>query len=571
MGSFLKKFKFGISFKTTLVSCLVILILLTVSSIIAIKLQSGLSNVMTENYVQIQKKVLTEYTKDRKVSIVEMAKVNAELGGTIAGLFLYNFDPDNLMKLLETFIKNEEIIGVKVLDSEGMPFAAAWQNAEIYSGAEIPSDLALKEEFSFTQDSTHDDSKVGSFIIYYTDQPMQNEISKMKKETKKSIALFKNIASISIKKSIKTQVFVTIIIIFILVIAIILCIKIFVTSPINNTVTMIKDIAQGEGDLSKRLIIKSKDEVRELADWFNLFIEKIQRIIIGISEDSAKLDNSSNELLNISEDVAKDANDASTKAGVVASAAEEMSSNMTSIAAAAEQSSTNITLVSSATEEMTSNIHGIAKNTEKTHITSKESVKKAKKASDNINHLSQSAQDIGKVVETITEISEQTNLLALNATIEAARAGEAGRGFAVVADEIKGLAKQTSAATLEIKDKIAVIQTSTFDTVSVIEEITFAINDVNKMITSVASAIEQQSTTTEEIADNVTQAALGIQEVTENVSQGAIVANEIARDIADINNSSNEMANNGSQVNSSAESLSQLSDKLKAAVNQFKI
>jgi len=548
MSSFLKKFKFGISFKTTLVSCMVILILLTVSSIISIQLQSSLSNTMTERYVDIQEKTLIEYEKEQKLALMEMAKINAELGSVIAGLFLYNFDPDNLMKLLETFVKSNEIIGVKVLDGEEQPFAAVWKKSGLHSGGEIPSDVMLNEEFSFRKDSIHDNAKVGSFTIYYTEQIMQNEIKKMKNETEESIAGFNDIASKSIGKSVKTQVIVTVSIIIILIIAIILCITFFVTRPINNTVEMIKDIAQGEGDLSKRIEIKSNDEIGSLAHWFNLFIKKIQDIIIGIAEDSANLDNSSGELLNISEAVAKDAEATSTKADTVATAAEEMSANMSSIAAAAEQSSTNITMVSSATEEMTSTINEIAKSTEKTHNTSKKSVAKAKNASDNINHLRKSAQDIGKVVETITEISEQTNLLALNATIEAARAGEAGKGFAVVANEIKDLAKQTASATLEIKNKIGIIQDSTHDTVLVIEEITLAIDTVNSMITTVATSVEEQSSTTEEIANNVTQAALGIQEVTENVTQGALVANEIARDIADVNNASNEMANNGSQA-----------------------
>jgi methyl-accepting chemotaxis protein len=113
------------------------------------------------------------------------------------------------------------------------------------------------------------------------------------------------------------------------------------------------------------------------------------------------------------------------------------------------------------------------------------------------------------VVETITEISEQVNLLALNATIEAARAGEAGKGFAVVANEIKELAKQTSAATLEIKEKIQNIQGSTDGTVKGINEISEVIRSVNEIVGTIATAVEEQSAATKEIASNIAQASRG--------------------------------------------------------------
>lgn len=345
----------------------------------------------------------------------------------------------------------------------------------------------------------------------------------------------------------------------------------FIALSINEVVAGLKDAAEGEGDLTKRLEIKSKDEVGSLAKWFNTFVQKLQGIISDIAGNSEKLNTSSSDLLAISKKMSSGADKMSAKSNAVAAAAEEMSSNMSSVAAAAEQSSTNISMVSSATEEMTSTINEIARNTEKTRVSSNEAVTRAKKASENIAHLSKSAKEIGRVVETINDISEQTNLLALNATIEAARAGEAGKGFAVVAGEIKALARQTAEATLEIKEKIEGIQGSTNQTVSEIEEITMAINNVNEMIDTVAASVEEQSATTKEIASNVLQAAQGIQEVTENVSQSSTVAGEIAKDIADVNLAANEMSKDSSQINTSAGDLSQLSEELKKTVNKFKV
>lgn len=358
---------------------------------------------------------------------------------------------------------------------------------------------------------------------------------------------------------------------FILILCIIYFINRNVVRPINAVVKNMEDIASGEGDLTKRIEIKNKDEIGTLVDWFNTFVEKLQSIIGDISKNADTIEQSSTGFLTISEQMSEGAQQMASNSNAVAVAAEGMSSTMSSVAAAAEQSSTNISMVSSAAEEMTATINEIAQNTEKTSVISNKTVSRTKTASEKINFLNQSAQEIGQVVDTINDISEQTNLLALNATIEAARAGEAGKGFTVVASEIKSLAQQTAEATLEIKTKIENIQLSTQETVAEIEGVTVAIIDVNHMIDSVAAAVEEQSVTTKEIAENVGQAANGIQEVTENVTQSSVVASQIAHDIDNVNQSSSEMSKTCSQIKNNAENLNELSQKLKSTVDQFKI
>jgi len=344
-----------------------------------------------------------------------------------------------------------------------------------------------------------------------------------------------------------------------------------IKKPISSAVAGLKDIAEGEGDLTTRLEVSGKDEVGELSRWFNTFIEKLQRIITEIAANSEAVTASSTDLSNLSEQISNGSEQMSGKANTVASAAEEMSSNSNSVAAAMEQAATNMNMVATATEEMTASVNEIAQNSEKARSATGEAVTQAKKASDQVEELGHAAEDIGKVTETITEISEQTNLLALNATIEAARAGEAGKGFAVVANEIKELAKQTADATQEIKQKIDMNRESTSKTVKEIEQIARVINTVNEIVSTIATAVEEQSVTTKEIASNVAQASIGIQEVNQNVADSSTVAGEIAKDISQVNHSAGEMSGSSSQLHTNASDLETLAEQLRDVVGQFKV
>ncbi len=340
---------------------------------------------------------------------------------------------------------------------------------------------------------------------------------------------------------------------------------------INKVVYILKDIAEGEGDLTRRITVTGKDEVGELARWFNVFMDKIHAMIKNITENAQTLNHASENLSELSGHMSAGADDMSLKSNTVAASAEEMSSNINSVAASMEQASANINMVATAIEEMTATVNEIASSSEKARTSTLEAVNQAGNASNRVEELGKTADEIGKVTETITEISEQTNLLALNATIEAARAGEAGKGFAVVANEIKDLARQTADATLEIKEQIDANQASTSKTITEIEQITQVINNVNDIVSTIAAAVEEQSLTTREIAGNVTQASGGMQEVNENMAQSSSVAQEISKDIAEVNQSAAGMTDSSSQVNLSAAEMDRLAEHLKDMVDTFKV
>lgn len=354
------------------------------------------------------------------------------------------------------------------------------------------------------------------------------------------------------------------------------CIVLFIISnvivnPIKNVSNGLQDAAEGEGDLTKRLKVKSEDEVGDLSGWFNAFIEKLQDIIRNIANNVSDLNKSSDNLAKISNTMAMSSNEVSDKSNAVAAASEEMSSNMSSVAAATEQTSTNISMIVAALEEMSSTINEISINTAKGSKTTIQAVDNAQAVSEKVGKLGKAAKDISKVTETIAEISEQTNLLALNATIEAARAGEAGKGFAVVAGEIKALAQQTAEATKDINEKISGVQTTTNESIISIESIVKVINEINEVVIMVATAIEEQTSTTQEISNNAAQAASGIQEVNENITQASGVAGGISQDIAEVNNLSAEMSRNSQEVASAVKQLNHLSAAISTLVDKFKI
>lgn len=344
-----------------------------------------------------------------------------------------------------------------------------------------------------------------------------------------------------------------------------------IIAPLRRMISMLKDIAQGEGDLTVRLKDESRTETQELAEWFNTFVNQVHEIIRELSGTARQVSQASSGLLGLSKSLHDASGDMAGKSNTVAAATEEMSANMNSVASAMEEFSINIGTVATASEEMTATITEISHNASKAKDITGHAVTKANEASRRVDELGNAAREIDKVTETITAISSQTNLLALNATIEAARAGDAGRGFAVVANEIKELALQTARATEEIRVKIQGIQGATGVTVSEIQQVTQVINEVDTIVGTIAAAVEEQSVTTRDIADNVGQASQGVQEVNVNVAQAETATRDIAKEVAKVSVASGTISQSAEAVRDSSENLSSLAHDLNNMVEKFKV
>src|SRR6266545_3653261 len=258
------------------------------------------------------------------------------------------------------------------------------------------------------------------------------------------------------------------------------------TVPLQRMVAALGALATG--DLTRSVPVETRDELGQMARALNHAIARVRDAVQAISGSAGGLAGSSGEL--------------STVSGSLRAAAEEASAQAETVGAAAEQVSRNVDTVATGTEEMTASISEIAKSASQAADVAAEAVVIAEQANQTVARLGASSAEVVDVVRVITTIAEQTNLLALNATIEAARAGAAGRGFAVVAGEVKELAQQTSAATEDIKSRIAGVQSSTAGGISEIEKVAQVIHDVSDIVSSIAAAIEEQATVTKDIATN---------------------------------------------------------------------
>lgn len=345
----------------------------------------------------------------------------------------------------------------------------------------------------------------------------------------------------------------------------------FVVKPVDAIRKELKDIAKGEGDLTQRLEVLSKDEIGDLSFWFNSFIEKLEHLVRDLKGSVVSVSDFSGSLSMLSTNMKEGAREVAAQVDSLTTEADDMNMVMNSVAAAVEQASTNISTVASAAAELNDSITQIARNSEQSRSVTEAAVSQSRQASEKIDRLGNATEEIIRMTGVISDISEQTNLLALNATIEAARAGEAGKGFAVVASEIKELATQTAKATEEIKETIHTIRSSTHESVTEIVNVSRVIEEVNQLAGQIADAVDQQSRTTGEIAENITQASTGLGEVNESIAQASTATRNMAQGISKVSETAGDFTEISEDVDANASELSGISSDLDNAVRGFKV
>lgn len=347
--------------------------------------------------------------------------------------------------------------------------------------------------------------------------------------------------------------------------------KRFIVAPIQVTIDTLREIAEGDGDLTRRLQENRKDELGTLAMWFNVFADRIHDLVLEIAGNAQTLTSSSSELNTTAIQLSTGASQSKLQSATVSSAAEELCIGMQNISSDTEEMARSLREISSAVDSMQATVHSISDSTDKGASVAGQAADLVTQSSHRISDLGTSAREIGKVIEVIENIAAQTNLLALNATIEAARAGEAGRGFAVVATEVKQLANQTSSAIEDIRKRVASIQSSTSEAVNFVTDINTVIGRVNDLNRAIASAVDGQSTSTAEIVENVKRTSMLADNISINISQSASASREITESMSRVDEVMGETAQGADLSRSAGERLSDLASTMRQSAARFRL
>ena len=354
--------------------------------------------------------------------------------------------------------------------------------------------------------------------------------------------------------------------------------------PILSINSQLKQIAEGEGDLTTELSVNSKDEIGDLANSFNKMLSSLRKMMQQINITSKQVAYSSEELTASAEQtteatdqIAASIHEIAIGAKAQVNAADESSKTMQQITMDIQRVAESTSSISQAALETNEEANSGNKSLQKVILQMNTIHLSVDKSASVVNQLGEQSEEIGKILGVITGIADQTNLLALNAAIEAARAGEHGKGFAVVAEEVKKLAEQSKESADQIASLITQIQDVTAYAINIMEQGTSEVNTGMQIVQETEVAFNKILQSIELVASQIQEVSAVSEEMSASVEKVYASTEELS-DIAQISSSNTENVAASSEeqlalmeeISASASSMSQMAEDLQLLINKFK-
>jgi methyl-accepting chemotaxis protein len=474
---------------------------------------------------------------------------------TVIGVILGVVDLASLSDMFFSKFKAGETGFAYLFDSTGK--VIAHPNKDLILKADLPKSDHGKLLLVQKQDGGSKSDK----IIAHNDEKGRAMLTALKTVGNKGWTVAVTAPQAEIFKSAKTirntLIFLTLVVMAALGFGLWLMSERFIIRPVNKVVAGLKDIAEGDGDLTTRLAVHTQDEVGELARWFNLFIEKLQTMMKGLTEGAATLASSTSQISSASSEFATNSLETSRSVSEITTTAEEVKQTVQistdkaeAVAYGAERVSEVAAMGRKVTEEA---VAGMARIKEEMEY-----------IAESILKLSEHTQSIGEIIGAVNDIANQSNLLSVNASIEAAKAGEYGKGFAVVAQEVKSLSDGSKVATNQVRTILNEIQKATGAAVMATERGAKAVEAGLALSSQAGEAIAA-------LARNVGESVLSATQIAASSRQQMAGMDQLVDAMDSIRIGTQNNAAGARQLEESSRNLADLGETISALVGRFKV
>jgi len=502
----------------------------------------------------------------KRIELENFAKNLTALVATANSAYLWNYDLDGLGRSMSAFQKMKEVVSIEIFDALGN------------SIAKLEKEDVKGNTFTEEGQIYHEEDLIGTVKIVFTDLSVYEDI--------------KNLRSMLILLGASLFIFMSVMILLFLH---------PIITPIKSLVVKLKDIAEGEGDLTKELAVRSNDELGEMAQYFNRSLMKIKKMVLSLRDQTEVLNSVGQDLAtNMTQTAAAvnqiNANVQSFNNQVInqTSSVTETIATMNNITESLKKLKNYIDKQSQSVDETSSTIQQMVANIEsvtQTLIHNASNVEGLTRASEKggddlalvsqlVRNVSEESKGLIEVSNVIQSIASQTNLLAMNAAIEAAHAGEAGRGFAVVADEIRKLSEssgeQAKTVTSVLKGIMDLVEQNDINKrVKTVSDMELVIRDAmdtqGESSKKIISVMEELKAITDNVKDSSNEMLLGSQEVlNESVNLGHI-SDELSGSIKEIAGAISEILASINAVNDISQRNNEIIQNLNYEIAKFKV